>query len=56
MGPPDTEKFLYNKGHVKQDKIAAGRKGKGLYQVHIGQRTDLQNIQRTQKIGHQKTN
>ena len=27
---------------------------KDLYQPHIGQRTDLQNIQRPQEIGHQK--
>ena len=49
MGPPENEKLLESKGHGQQDKTAAYRKG-DLHQPHIRQRSDLQNIQRTQVL------
>ena len=36
--------------------MAAYRMGKDLHQLYNGQRSDLQIKQRTQEIGHQKTN
>ena len=51
MGPPETDKFLRSKGHGQQDKMTAYRMVKYLHQPRISQRTDVQNIQRTQEIG-----
>ena len=44
MGPPETKKLLYSKGHGRQDKMTVYRMGKDLNKPHIRQRADLQNI------------
>jgi hypothetical protein len=44
MGPLETEKLLKDKGYHKEGKTAAQRMGKDLYQLHIRQRADIQNI------------
>ena len=46
--------FCKIKDTVNKKKTASCRMGKDLHQPHIRQKTDLQNIQRTQEIGQQK--
>ena len=53
MGPPETESFCKAKDMINKTKRQP-TECENLQEPHIRQRADIQNIQRTQEIGHQK--
>ena len=49
MGPRETEKLMYGKGHCHSGEAAAYRIGKDFYQLHVWWRANIQRYRKNSK-------